>query len=294
MQKAALAAFAALVVGVVAGVFGVQAKYDSQMAEMDTSMAHTAKDFDHTRRALIEEQERVAAMQAELYDLENERANLLAQLREQGAQYASPVDEFDAGALDPEFFAEPFDDAAMVNDDEDNGRQRRRWDENSPEAQERRAQMEDFRRQMDETLEQEIGSLGPEYANHFAALSENRAYQEELRGQLRDTETDEEREALFQEMRAASESSRQLMDEVQRGMMREFAKAHGGGEDVKTADYVRDLRALMDNPVFRMEGMYTGGFGGPRGGGFGGGIGGGRRGGPPPGFVSGERGASGR
>jgi hypothetical protein len=292
MGKALVAAAVALVLGAVGGALALQTRLDPQLHEMETSLAKAREDARNATQRAEASGDRVDALQADLYSLEDERAELLARLRslETAAPALDPAGELEY--FEQDAFVDAWDAAASEaepgdEDDDRDDRRRRDWgnDEERRQAfEERRVQMEEFRARIDAQIQAEITKLGPEFGEHFAAIQENRAYAEELRGQLRDAETDEEREAIIAEMRTVSDSNRQMMNDVQNAMLRDFAQSHNGAEDIKNGRYVRDLRELLGSPVFTMEGMFAGG--GPRGGW--GGPGGGR------GGFSGGRGASGR
>jgi hypothetical protein len=106
---------------------------------------------------------------------------------------------------------------------------------------------------------------------------------------MRDAQTDEERDAIRDEMRTLGESTRQLVQEQQDFLMRDSLR-QSGITDPKAQDAaMQSLRQTMEGPFFRGPLAWgAGGPGGPGGGGFfGGGRGGGRG---PDGGGDGQRG----
>lgn len=95
------------------------------------------------------------------------------------------------------------------------------------------------------------------------ALSEWRDYQRELGRQLREMESEEDRNAVIAEMREARWNAQQLVNEQQSSVLRTFAEKMGITGDANQDQFVDQLRETLQNPFFRMERALVGG--GPQG-----------------------------
>ncbi len=150
------------------------------------------------------------------------------------------------------------------------------------ERERRRAQAREWMGRADERtrnmFDELIASMDdPAAAERLDALMEWREYQRELGREMRGVESDEERAALFGEMRDARQNAQQILTDQQDSLLNSFAE----GQGIKDQEaFTRQLREVLQNPFFEMERTLVGGGGPPgrRGGGWpsGGGRPGGR------------------
>ncbi len=231
----------------------------------------------------------IARLDAERDRLEAENEELVGQvtqLLEQQAQW-----------LEAAGIQGPSDANAAIAPEPGRDRERRGDDRDSPEARARREEfMRENARRMQEFEDRIAAQItDPAGIERYNALMELRDYQEQLRDEFRDAQTDEERDAVRGKMEDARRSGRQMVNEQQDTLLRGIASANGISDPQKQAAFVSAMRETLESPFFELEGMLVGG-GGPGRGGFPfGGGGGGRRGGgtdggrPPGQFQSGER-----
>jgi len=201
---------------------------------------------------------------------ENERLSDLAEMDTQDAQFTQrmpfdldmPLEQLDA-AVSSET-NEPEDDNSSTEDsEEEEDRQRR---------DERRQQFaQDMRNRMNERLDAQWEDADAETKERITALAEYQDAMFETGMQMRNAETDEEREALQAVMRENMQAMREINREQQNYMIKNLARDFGiTGED--TGKFNTDMRGILSDPLFNMGSMGPGGFrGGFGGGGFGGG-----------------------
>jgi len=123
----------------------------------------------------------------------------------------------------------------------------------------------------------------PETQERLQAFSEYTDYLFDLRQQLHEAESDEERETLWDQMRQAGMEARDLAREQQDYALRQLAQSQGIEDLAKQEAFVAQLRETLRSPFFRMESMMGRGAGGGPAPGLGWGgprRGGGGRGGP--------------
>ncbi len=142
------------------------------------------------------------------------------------------------------------------------------------EARERRRQRaeqwrERFEGQAREMWAEQFAAIDdPAALESLEALSEWRDYQQEMRRQLREMESEEDRNAVLVEMEEARWNAQQLVNDQQDSVLRAFAEEQGIAGETEQAQFVAQLRETLQDPFFLMERMLVGG--GPRGGrGFG-------------------------
>jgi hypothetical protein len=159
----------------------------------------------------------------------------------------------------------------------------RRWppDWDSEEMQARREEfVREYAQRMQEFEDRIAAQItDPAGIERYNALMGLRDYQNELRDQLRNAKSDEEREAIRARMDEARRSGQQMVNDQQDAMLRAMAGANGITDPAAQSEFVSSMRQTLENPFFSMEGMLAGG--GPPGRGFP--SGGGRRGGRPSG-----------
>ncbi len=130
---------------------------------------------------------------------------------------------------------------------------------------ERDERVADFRERMqgyfDEAMQQ-----APDAAvkNRIAAINEYSDYTMDLMREMRTAETEEERQAIREELGATWEASRALVREQQDYLLKETLKVNGVTNAQQQDRLVQAMRQTMEDPFFRMPG--GGGPGGPWGG----------------------------
>lgn len=164
----------------------------------------------------------------------------------------------------------------------DDGRDRRGGDDPNETEEEREARMAQWRQEreqrgaemrdrMRQFMDEQIMNA-PDKATQerLASISANGEAMMDLFQQMRDAETDEERDAIREEIRTAGESTRQLVREQQDYLMRQSLSQSGITDPSAQNAAMQSLRQTMEGPFFR--GPLAWGGGGPGGdfGGFGG------------------------
>ena len=138
------------------------------------------------------------------------------------------------------------------------------------EARERRRQQFDrfrerFQGQARESWEDRFAMINdPAAIESLEALSEWRDYQQEMRRQLREMESEEDRNAVFAEMAEARWNAQQLVNDQQNSLLWALAGQNGITRDRERDQFVDQLRETLRNPFFQMERALVGG--GPPGG----------------------------
>lgn len=158
----------------------------------------------------------------------------------------------------------------------DRGR-RGRWEDLSDA--EREAMMEQRREFMADTRERINTFLGdrmlqsndPLEQERMAALQEYVAYMADLRTQMHEAKTDEEREAVAELMRSTGEEMRGIMRDQQTYLLQGIASEYGITDAQKQAEFANQIQELRHDPFFNNPMMGDGPMGGgPGPGGFGG------------------------
>lgn len=140
------------------------------------------------------------------------------------------------------------------------------------EREQRGAEMRDRMRQfMDEQIQNAPDKATQDRLNTISANGEAMM---DLFQQMRDAQTDEERDAIRDEMRTLGESTRTLVTEQQDFLMRQSLSASGVTDPKAQDAAMQSLRQTMEGPFFRGPMAWGGGGpGGPGGGFWGGGRG---------------------
>ncbi len=154
------------------------------------------------------------------------------------------------------------------------------------EREQRGAEMRDRMQQfMDEQIQN-----APDKAtqDRLASINTNGQAMMDMFQQMRDAQTDEERDVIREEMRTLGESTRALVTEQQDYLMRQSLSASGVTDPKAQDAAMQSLRQTMEGPFFRGPMAWSGG--GPGGPGGGGGFWGGDRGRGPRGGGDSQRG----
>lgn len=233
----------------------------------------------------------VVAPGAELDRLRAERGRLEAENDELAAQVTSLLDQ-QAQWLESVENAAPAENVALAPPAAETP-PRGPWGDDEAS----RARREEFMLRNQERMQQFQDSLAtqltdPASIEAFNVLMEWQQYQRDLRGQLRDAQTDEERDAIQAKMDEARDTARGMVEQQQNAVLRGLAAANGIAGDKEQEAFVASMKQTLNNPFFSLEGLLIGG--GPPGRGFSGGggfprgSGGGGRGRPSGQFRSGS------
>ncbi|MBX7257445.1 MAG: hypothetical protein K1Y02_13865 [Candidatus Hydrogenedentes bacterium] len=263
----------ALSAGVAGGVVFAQTRLGGQLqsvaAERDTLAS---------KQAALERQ--LSDLQMLQKGLENDKQRLQKQLESfanQPVEVAEPQEQPMAEVAEvpaemPEQPA-PADNASMRD-----GRRDRRGgpgEEATPEEQEawrqeREQRMTEFRDRMGQFFAGEMEKTNdPAVQQRLSQISEYSQYSMDLRRQMREAQTDEERQALSEQFEQVANTTRTLVKEQQDYLLRQ-SLASNGVTDAATQDaMINSYRTTMESPFFRMP-MGGGPGGGPWGGGWGG------------------------
>lgn len=259
MARTIVACVAAFAVGIGAGAVGMQTLGPSQPVA-DTGSARSETGLGDARLDAL--QERLDQARAENASLRDQLATMETELPEPSAT-DEPEADVDLsrvlGALAPsdknvgEHLAEEAMEAAREQQREEWRARREEWSNN-------------FRGGMQQFLDTAYAEAStPAEQERIAALGEYGEAMFELRRQMGDAETDEEREALGEAMRENWDGMRDLMREQQDHMFRETLEAAGIKKRGEQRLLIENIRETIESPFF-MGSRGSGGFGGPPGG----------------------------
>jgi hypothetical protein len=271
--RVALIGLVALCVGAGAGVVFVQARLDNRLQAL---ARERDKFLGEARKA---QQEAVAAAER-FAKLERENARL----QEDFDLISRRNDEILSRPIPPIDSVEPLDDLAAPEPETGNaalgersnsdrsrrGDDDRNENEDDPERaarieqwrQERAQRAQEFRERMQEFFDTQIQQAPDKPTQErLAAIREYSEYTMDLFRQMREAQTDEERDAIREELSTAGETARSLVREQQDYVLRQ-SLVSSGVTDRKSQDaLISSMRQTMDNnPFFRMGGF--GGWGG--------------------------------
>jgi hypothetical protein len=246
-----------------------------QLAQVTQDREQAVSEADRLRKQIQEVSARQAA-------LESEKKMLKEQVAAAGvAQPPAPQPFFESVPEDaaPVPSKTASQDAAST----DRGRRGRRGqteiDPNDPQAaaqqeqrqQEREQRFADFRNQMSDFFTGEMQkTTDPAVQQRLSQISEYAQYTMDLRRQMRDAKTDEERQALMTQFQDASNTARSLVTEQQDYMLRQSLTQSGVTDSSAQNAALAQLRSTLESPLFRFPMGGMGGFGGGPSGGFGG------------------------
>jgi hypothetical protein len=271
MARTILAVVLAAAFGAVAGMVGIhlpsQAKLDAQQARLD------------------EMESRVGVLRAKNLELEDQLEGLrdrsealvpVPDFEEEPMAEIDPVDGVpEEGDADPDLAASLIAGQAAMNEldrrQQEESRRREEW------AQRRSEWRDRFQTGVAEFFDEQMArSNDPVEQERLLAMQEQAYYGMELMRAYREAETDEERDALREEMGAAFEDARSMVNEQQDAMLRESLEEQGITDKAQQDAIVESLKTSLDSPFFRIPpGGIPGIMGGP-GRGRGGPPGGGR------------------
>lgn len=260
-MRTVIAVVIALLIGLVAGMGVISSRSESELAAVRAARDQAESAAARLRDELAGKERRVQALEAE----NSSRGDRLETLERQSAHTTTPGRTADAkedvpplseeAALD---FPFPLPDAPAAekqqNEEEENPWRNPQW----------RAQMrENFRQGVNSFLTDRMTqSQDPAEQQRLAALAEYTDYMMDLRGQMRDAETPEAREALEQEYESAISEVHRVVDEQQRSMIAHMAESYGITTPQQQEAFIQSVRNLMEDPLLRSTRFMTGFRGG--------------------------------
>ncbi|GMW00957.1 MAG: hypothetical protein AMXMBFR84_20940 [Candidatus Hydrogenedentota bacterium] len=276
-------AIVALALGASGGAVGVYAKYNAYIADLETQMEASQKAQKTLQAQSDELKKQLAQLEAQRKILETQAA-ALATPQPQGPAESAAMDQTDAPSTEGGRLAEMLAGQAALLEI---GRQR---DEREERDERREQGREEFRARMQEGVsnyfqEALAATTDPVAQQHILNIQQQVNANMEMMQNMRNLETDEEREAAREQGRAAWEQTRNLVREYQDHMLGSSLASSGITDPGQQQQILSNLRSTMESEYYNLSagGFGRGGFGGggPGGwGGRGGGFGGGR-GGPP-------------
>jgi hypothetical protein len=273
--KIAVAAIIALAVGVAGGMYTVQARYNPELERLAAE-----------REAALTKASELRKSVADTTALERENARLrdeVEQLRARPEPVAEVAEAPTEGTESPTFNLEEATDALSAALRSGDGDRRRGGDDREPpkegtpeyaEWQERRERWQqereersrEFRSRMDGFFDEAMQkTTDPVAQNRIAAINDYTNYTMDLFREMRNAETDEERDQIRQDLSITFEETRSLVRDQQDYLISETLKENGVSDPQKQQALVSAVRETMEDPFFRMGGR----GGGPPGGGWG-------------------------
>lgn len=266
-MKTVIAGVIALLAGLGIGLWFGMAKANAAKTVLAEAESAAAK----TRERVVEMEHAVSVREAELKKLRGELAQ--ARSAPQPEQETPAPEPIQPAAQTPNFLSELAQ--ALVADEEPRpGRRGSRFREEGPPEGEtegqrderRRSFAEDYRQRMSDFLTEKIASSkDPAEKERIASIGEYMQSLMEQRQQLRDAQTDEDRQAIFDTMRQNSDVLRSMVEEQQDKVMRDSLASKGITNRSEQDTIIQAYKESQDNPFF--SGPFTM-FGGGRGGGF--------------------------
>lgn len=157
-------------------------------------------------------------------------------------------------------------------------RERRRRGE--PPNEETRARMREFIEQAQAersaAWDKQWMEASPESQERISAIAKYQQDLMDIGAEIRTAETDEERQAIFEEMRGTRDALNETLKIERNAQLGNLAEHYGIDDEADVKKFVRDMQQTLKSPVFQTNTGRGGGFGGSGGGGFRG-PGGGRR-----------------
>jgi len=259
-----LGVIVALALGALGGAMVIHGRLAPEVAQLTGQIQAL-----NTEKARVEEQLR--AVQSRALSLEKEFAaqgQPVASVIEGAPEPETPAEEVleeadDEGAmgaaapqLRPKNLRKRAERADVVGAPQ--GAEETRQDAGRPSSEERAERMRSFENQM---RDQADSFLQQEYANATDAETQQRiellqqyaAEMMELRTQMREAQTDEERDAIRQSMWESHMNARDVLQVQQASMLRTFASNNGITEPDKQEAFVAGLRDLQATPIFQAD-----------------------------------------
>ena len=269
MQKSLIAVIVALAVGIVGGALGVRGRLAPQLRAATAARVAAEEDCRRLRAKADTATDRFDAVRRDNETFAEETAGLRAQLDATLRAVDEPRAVEDPEAVVASLEAEMAADAAP-----DDARRSRRWpSEDGARSQrghresmrggpeERREMMGRFQDNANRFLDaQAQQSTDPDEQERLAALAEYTAYSAELMQDLRDAETDEDRQPMREALDEVRQATRDLVREQRMHMLRETAAANGITDPDRQDAFLGSIQTVLTSPFFDSQ-ISRGGFG---------------------------------
>lgn len=254
-MKVVIAVVLGAILGAVLGAGFMHQKLMPSLEEATGKLREAEQKLATTQSASESEAEKLARLEAER-DQYSERLAAL-QAKVDATVNDAPVAPTEAGPATDEPLddtgAEAENDEAAANEARGPGRERGdRWG-GTPE--EREARRQEFATRMQENMsnfftgELEKSST-PEMQARLVALEEKTLEMMDLRSQMRDASTDEERQALGQAFGETMSAAREIMQEQQGDMLNAIASQFGISKESDQVAFEQAVRSAMESPFF--------------------------------------------
>lgn len=274
--RVAIAVIIALPLGAVAGTFYANQHIAPQLAGLAEERDAIKKQQESIEKALEEAKARAESLEREKRHLEDRLASV--------AKPDVPSVDTLEGTEGPEdaILADGGQEADATaarsvrgnygdNDGETDAEREARMQQWREEREQRMAEFRDrMRTFMDEQIQGAPDKATQDRLATMQAYSENMM---ELFQQMRDAQTDEERDAIRAQLEETGTAARELVREHQDYLLRESLRQNGVSDPKAQEAIMQSLRQTMEGPFFRGPMAGWGGGGGPRGSGWWGGRG---------------------
>lgn len=261
LTRILIAVIIAMPIGAVAGIFYANQNAGNQLAKLQADRDELAASQVALKQAAKEARDQVEALERDKRHLEDQLASASKSQRAPAAgleEVSAPDDVLlDGGSNEGD---------ASVGDrgDRDN-------DENDPERearmeqwrQEREQRGAEMRQRMEEFMANEIQNAPDKITqDRLASMNEYSRSMMDMFQQMRDAETDEDRDAIRAQLQETGSAARELVREHQDYLMRQSLVQSGVTDAQAQEAAMQSLRQTMEGPFFRgpMAGM--GGWGG--------------------------------
>lgn len=282
-MKTLVIVLVALAIGAIGAALLAQQHYSVEREDLEQRIARDEGELEKLKDALA----RTDALSTELEqdrDLLRERIAELTRAPQIDVPPPLPLEALAAELFDEEPVPTEEEPAAPTEEEprrRGRGRDREPTEEGRAEWEERRETFrQEIRQRVDDFFDSEYAAAPTtEAQERVAQVKEDLDYMMQLRQEMHNAETDEERDEIRQEMMHTGMELRDLVAAQQDFMLRNVAQDFGVKSQEQQDAFIATIRGVQSSPYFQPE-RYMGGMGRGGGGGFGGGP---PRGGPPAG-----------
>jgi hypothetical protein len=268
-MRLAIAILVALAVGAVGGTLVIQHRLNPQLqaaleqdASREAEMKRLARELDRTRQRLDLSRTELSKMARERDALRDELQALEETVpAQQDLSFDTMLAPDAAIELEPEASAEGQPALEAPRSERPDGDRRRDSPWRNPEA--RREFMAQIRDRSMNFLQDRIDSTtDPVVQDRLAAIGDYLDYMMDLGAQMRDAETEEERDALRETMGQTRDEFQGLVREQQDYMVRQLAEEYGITGTEEQDEFIASLQGMRQSPFFSSP-MMQWGFGRP-------------------------------
>ncbi len=266
--KTSIIVVVCLALGGVAGAFVVQNRLEPRLDASSIEQKQLQKAFAELKEGADLAAKRVQRLERDNEGLERQVTSL--RTKSQGFQATGLAGRWRPGAPITEDESLPGLDASLASDttqvaaapaQETSSERDSQWSEEEREA--RRTRMREWMDQRRESvyafMDVEMERAEDETARaRITSLQEYYEFTVEVMRDLRNAQSDEEREALRASLADAMETSRELLNEQQDHMLRRIASEHGITSSEDQDRFVASFRETMSSPFFRAQGGMMG------------------------------------